>query len=476
MVTWPRRRYCSDRYRRPLLLALLVAGCTVAVAACGSGSGTIVDAGSAPGAASADGPGGGRHDTTTTGVADPARKPGRDGGVGGITAPDNFTALTLTPVHPGAFPFAGSDGRYHVAYDLQLTNASPVPATLERIDVVDGADPTTVIASFSGPQLVKGDCADGDCSRLRTLPAGQVDTTAIPPQQGRALFVDIALDRPEQFPAVVLHHLYGTGQPSPPVREPKPIDYLTTPFSLSAGTARVISPPLRGDNWVALNGCCQPGYNFPHRVSLNTLNGKLNNSQRFAIDWKRTNEAGEFYRGDKTKNESYADYGEPVYAVADGVVTSVLDDVDANAPGVLPATDPVLAAKLTIENVDGNHVIMDIGGGVFAMFSHFQKGSIPVHVGDRVKRGQLVGRLGNTGNSNASHLHFQLMDGPSLLGANGLPYVIDRFDYAGQVAPQQILDADDYLSGEFLQGKLPIGQPRTDELPLLLAIVNFPEP
>jgi murein DD-endopeptidase MepM/ murein hydrolase activator NlpD len=164
-----------------------------------------------------------------------------------------------------------------------------------------------------------------------------------------------------------------------------------------------------------------------------------------------------------------------VYAVADGVVASVLDDVDANAPGILPAEDPVLAAKLTIENVDGNHVILDIGGGVWAMYAHFQKGSVTVKPGDEVKKGDVLAKLGNTGNANASHLHFQLMDGPSLLGADGLPYVFDSFVYDGQVAPQQILDADDYLTGEFLQGELAEGEARTDELPLLLAIVDFPE-
>ena len=94
--------------------------------------------------------------------------------------------------------------------------------------------------------------------------------------------------------------------------------------------------------------------------------------------------------------------------------------------------------------------------------------------GDRVTKGQVIAKLGNTGNANASHMHFHLMDGPSVLGSDGLPYVIDRFSYDGQVAPQTILDADDFLSGQFLQGRLPTPEPRTDQLPAALAIVNFP--
>jgi murein DD-endopeptidase MepM/ murein hydrolase activator NlpD len=235
----------------------------------------------------------------------------------------------------------------------------------------------------------------------------------------------------------------------------------------------VISPPLRGKNWVALNGCCDPGW--AHRDAILPVNMKLNNSQRFAIDWKRTNDQGEFYTGDKTHNESYVDYGSPVYAVADGTVTSTLDNVDANAQGILPAADPVLAAKLTVENIDGNHIILDIGGGVYAMYAHFIKGSLLVKPGDKVKKGQEIAKLGNTGNANAPHLHFQLMNGPSLLEADGVPYVLDNFGYQGRVAQATMWNADNYLSGSFFgPDRLPTAQPRANELPLLLAIVNFP--
>ena len=411
--------------------------------------------------------------SSTTSSSDSPETTSGTGARAGVKVPDAFTALTLVPLSTGTFPFLGSDQRFHVSYDLQLTNASRVPATLERIDVVDGRDPARVVATFSGRQLVDPTCPPGDCNRLRILPSADAPDAAIPPQESRAVFVDLVFDSPTQVPEAVLHHLYGTGAASPPASTATPLDYLVAPFDISAGTPRVIGPPVKGKNWIALNGCCDIGW--PHRTSLSSLNGKLGNSQRFAIDWKQVNDKGEMYVGDRTRNESYVDYGSPIYAVADGTVVATLDTEEANPPGVLPAADPVLAAKLTIANVDGNHIVQDIGRGAFAMYAHLLKGSLTVKVGDQVKKGDKIAELGNTGNSNASHMHFQLMNGPSLFEADGIPYVIDEFTYRGQISPTSILDADDYLTGTFLPATPTAGQPRTDQLPSVLAMVDFPE-
>lgn len=235
----------------------------------------------------------------------------------------------------------------------------------------------------------------------------------------------------------------------------------------------MIGPPVKGRNWVALNGGCDPGW--PHRSTPLSANGQLYAAQLFAIDWKQVDDQGAFYTGDKTKNESYVDYGSEVIAVADGTVVSALDGMEANAPGVLPAQDPVLGPKLTANNVDGNHIVMDLGNGIYAFYAHLIKGSLEVTVGDTVRKGQVLARLGNTGNANASHQHFHLMDGPSVLGSSGLPYVIDTFEYQGQISAQQLYDADYYLTGNFFgPDRLPTAQPRAEQLPLAWSIVTFP--
>ncbi|MFI6881101.1 M23 family metallopeptidase [Streptomyces sp. NPDC050400] len=72
--------------------------------------------------------------------------------------------------------------------------------------------------------------------------------------------------------------------------------------------------------------------------------------------------------------------------------------------------------------VVGNHVVLDLGDGVHAVYAHVQRGSLAVRAGDRVRPGQVIGRCGNSGNSTEPHLHFHLMDGPDLDTARGIPF------------------------------------------------------
>lgn len=398
--------------------------------------------------------------------------PAGGGALAGVQVPDAYTAVTVRPLSAPTFPFPGTDGRYHIVYDLELTNAGPVPATIDKLDVVDAHDPGKIVVSYSGTELVDPACPVGDCNRLRNLPSRPATDTVIPSQESRVMFVDFTVASPQAAPKAVLHHLYAHAATNPGSTAPAPVDYLAAPFDVSAGTPRVIAPPLKGNDWVAVNGCCEPG--FPHRSSMAAFNGQLINSQRFAIDWKQLDANGRFYRGDGARNEDYVDYGAGIYAVADGTITSTLDKLDPGTPGALPADDAVLGPQITVQTVDGNNIVEDIGGGTYAFYAHLIKGSLLVKPGDKVRKGQLIAKLGNTGNSSVPHLHFHLMNGPSVLGSDGVPYVIDGFSYTGQVPTQAVLASDDKLSGQFLQGRLPQAQPRTDQLPLSLAVVDFP--
>ena len=70
------------------------------------------------------------------------------------------------------------------------------------------------------------------------------------------------------------------------------------------------------------------------------------------------------------------------------------------------------------------YVVLDLGGGRFAFYAHLQPGSLRVKAGDRVKAGQVLGLVGNSGNSTEPHLHFHISNGISPLGSEGLPYAI----------------------------------------------------
>lgn len=386
--------------------------------------------------------------------------------------PPAYTPVVVHQAGGPTFPVKGTDGKYHIAYDLQLTNAASVPATIERIDVVRADDPDDILVSLTGKVLVDPECTYGDCNRFRMLPSVPATSTAIAPQEARAVLIGFDLDTLDDAPTSVLHRFTLTGAANPAATQPSQMSYLAAPVDVAAGTARVLQPPLTGNNWVAMNGCC--GIGTAHISALAPFSGTLANTQRFAIDWMKTNDEGEFVTGDTNRNESYAGYGQEIRAVADGTISSTLDTMEANRPGILPAQDPVLAATITVETVDGNHIIQDLGGGVWAAYAHLQKGSLLVKPGDTVKAGQVIAKLGNTGNSNAPHLHFQLMNGPNLVGSDGLPYVLGAFDYAGFIPMQRIIDMDDYVTGRFFEQHT-APQPRTDELPLNAVIVNFAE-
>jgi murein DD-endopeptidase MepM/ murein hydrolase activator NlpD len=96
-----------------------------------------------------------------------------------------------------------------------------------------------------------------------------------------------------------------------------------------------------------------------------------------------------------------------------------------------------------------------------------------VRAGDRVERGQVLGLVGNTGNSDAPHLHFHVMDGPSPLDSNGLPYAIDAFEVTGHAPSTAAFDTAEE-KGTPLE-LTPVAPPKTVDkaLPLDQSIVRF---
>ncbi len=370
---------------------------------------------------------------------------------------DQFTPLVVSPLTTNAQPFHGTDGRVHLVYELVLTNTSPTPATLKKIEVVDGSNPSKTLASYYGRGL---------SSCLRTTGRLTAENSTIEFNSTRLFLIDLSLDPAIPLPQHLMHHVDVLGAPSP---GPKPtaqvlLSYTMAPLHISRKLP-VIGTPLSGKGWVAVNGCC--GADSIHRSSSLSVNGRIYFAQRFAIDWMQLDEAGGFVHGDPSNAHNYDSYGADVLAVGDGTVVEILNGLDDQKPGTLP--DP---KTITLENVDGNHVVLDLGDGVFAFYAHLQKGSVRVSSGERVKRGEVLGKLGNTGNSSAPHLHFHLMESPSVLGSNGIPYLIDSLAIAGQI-PAADFAAATGVEGNWSKGLLRNPNPRHDQFPLDLDIVDF---
>jgi len=106
----------------------------------------------------------------------------------------------------------------------------------------------------------------------------------------------------------------------------------------------------------------------------------------------------------------------------------------------MPDQQPVgTVNNVTPATAGGNSVVEDIDSGRYVAYGHLKPGTIPASIrkGTPLTTGELIGRLGNSGNSDAPHLHFQVMDGPSFLDATGLPFVFDSQLFEGRVFPKR---------------------------------------
>jgi hypothetical protein len=223
------------------------------------------------------------------------------------------------------------------------------------------------------------------------------------------------------------------------VRNPEP-DLPLFPATQSANVAPVdvqtrkpieISPPLRGPNWVDGNGCCDTS---AHRSALNPISGRLWAAERFAIDFVQLDADRRMVDGPIDRLESYRYFGADIHAVADGTVVGVLDGLPEQIPGRSPS-------GLPLDQYAGNHVVEDLGDGNYALYAHIQTGTVRVKPGDRITTGQVVGSVGNTGNSSAPHLHFHVMSTPDPLRSDGLPFVFNDFRLDGRIAHAEDIDA-----------------------------------
>ncbi len=247
----------------------------------------------------------------------------------------------------------------------------------------------------------------------------------IGPSQSAMVFLHLRFGDPEAVPATLLHTI------SVDMTDAPPVDETVAEVTVDDRAVLELGPPLKGTRYLAADGCCD---STRHRRATLPINGTSSIAQRYAIDWEQVDADGRIHVGDSTDPDSYAIYGDQALAVGDGTVVKVVDGLPEQVPGTFPE-------DIDVEDADGNAVILDLGDGNFVMYAHLQPGSPTVEVGDTVSRGDVVGLVGNSGNSVAPHLHLQLMTTPLSLASSGLPYTIDRFTVSGVTVSTAAFDA-----------------------------------
>lgn len=300
-------------------------------------------------------------------------------------------------IRAGAAPAPVRIGeRTRLVYELQLSNFATSTLEVSRIEAIDGTT-GRVLVDLHGATL------NAALGGSRTVPANAFVMA----------YMEASVDG--AAPGRLRHRLTFAGA------DGRQTIVENGEVRIDASPLPALGPPLRGGPWVAVY---QPDMGRGHRRVAYAVDGKVRVPGRFAIDWMKVDAAGAMGRDGERGLESNLSFGAEVLAVADGVVAATRD-------GVPDPADLTGSGVPALEDATGNYVAIDIAGGRYAFYEHLSPG-LKVRSGDRVRRGQVIGTLGFTGQASAPHLHFHLSDGPGPLTAEGRPYVLEEFRVVGR--------------------------------------------
>jgi hypothetical protein len=331
-------------------------------------------------------------------------------------------------------------GQTALGYELYIGKVLSLGLTVSRVEILKDGPAGAVVKVYEGSELTA-------CIAPKVTPFS-VDDAVFTGQDYLILLAWPLLNTTEAIPSRLYHKVYFTN------------GTMAEGGSVSVSTATtLIAPPLGGDRWYAANG--PSNFDRHHRMGIFVLNGNSSIAQRFAVDWIQLGPVdGRMFTGDGSRNSDWYCYNADLLAVADGTVIEARDGLPENTPG------PTTILTTTMQNIFGNCVIIDIGSGRFAVYAHLISGSLKVGIGDNVTSGQVIGKLGNTGNSTAPHLHFHICNGKDGLFSEGLPFTFASYDLLGSITLQGA------LAGIPWSPSAP-PQMRTQEMPLMDQIVRL---
>lgn len=346
-------------------------------------------------------------------------------GQGSPTGPRVMSRVLSAPT---PFPANGST---HWEYELHVTNLTGPPFALTRVDVLTGDG--RPLATYAGEALRTNVVQPGALQRALGVPSrtpayferrmawqSTYDPTRIEPGTLGVIYVRLALDKVDPVPRVIRHQL--TIEYEDPERGLTE-SVIDADATIPRQPALTLGPPLRGGPWWVYNRTDSAA----HNRSLGAF-GEI--FQRFAIDYNKVDEFGHTFAGDRFVLENNLSFGADVLAVADGVVVSAEGGVAEGEVG----------RRVAGVGARGNYVDLAVGDGIYAVYMHLQAGSVTVQPGDSVRRGQVIGRIGQTGASQAPHLHFHVYEASWREGSDhevlgrqeGVPYVHPTFEVLGE--------------------------------------------
>lgn len=353
-------------------------------------------------------------------------------------------ALSAT-VRVPVVPVSGG-GRVLLAYEVELANLSSRDTLLMRFEAfADGKSKPDLV--YDRNELAR--------NAKQIAPPVSKDVRLLKPGTHAVVFCWMEFPVGAALPRTLQHQIaFASGSEGK-----QDLTFRDLPVSVGELSSLVLGAPLGAGDWWAAGG---PANSSEHRRAQVRIDGNpaAPFAQRFAIDWIALC-GGRLYTGKGVSNSDFCGYGKDVLAVADAPVVSVKDGVSENRPG-----EGSRAVKITLETLLGNHVVLELGNHLYAVYAHLQPGSLQVKVGDRTRRGQVIARLGNSGNSDAPHLHFhiaraQALDLVTSVQSEPFPYTFDRLELLGQYSGRAV----------FAPGS---GQTRDREIVLDGEVVRFP--
>lgn len=318
--------------------------------------------------------------------------------------PSIIHAQNLSIRVPDSLHFVEINGKATAYYEIVLTNFYADSIQIKSLEVLNTSG-SSLLLYPNGKSLLDRQSKIG--SKITD------STTTMPLGSSSIFYMELALIN--ETNTEIVHHVTFD---SPDKLVHKEESMLTF---CSFGNPLILGKPLNFGLWTAIY---DPSWVRGHRRVVYIVNGKARIPGRYAIDFIRVDDEGKIASGDENIMSNWLGHGADVLAVADGIVATVRDGF----PESRTLSDHPAYSS---EEAAGNYISIKIGDNQFAFYEHLKPKNIQVKPGQKVKRGDVIGSLGLTGQGTSPHLHFHIANVNSLLGAEGIPFVFEEFEVIG---------------------------------------------